>query len=88
LHQREQELLAQRERLQQQRQARAGRVAPTLLALYERLRPLKRGQAVARIERGVCGGCRITLPTTVQQRARAGGQVLRCPSCERILYAG
>jgi predicted nucleic acid-binding Zn-ribbon protein len=88
LRQREQELLAQRDRLQAQRQARAGRVTPTLLALYERLRPLKRGQAVARIERGVCAGCRITLPTTVQQRARAGTQVLQCPSCERILYAG
>ncbi len=88
LHQRERELLAQRDRLQQQRQARAGRVPPSFLALYERLRPLKRGQAVARIERGVCADCRITLPTTVQQRARAGAQVLQCPSCERILYAG
>lgn len=88
LRRREQELLAQRDRLHAQRQARAGRVAPTLLALYERLRPLKRGLAVARIERGVCAGCRITLPTTVQQRARMGTQVLQCPSCERILYAG
>ncbi len=88
LRQREAQLLQQRDRLHEQRQAHAGRVAPSSLALYERLRPLKRGQAVARIERGVCTGCRITLPTTVQQRARAGAQVLQCPSCERILYAG
>ncbi|MER3420422.1 MAG: hypothetical protein C4290_07815, partial [Chloroflexota bacterium] len=84
----EQELQERRERLHKQRLAHAGRVPPQFLALYERLRSIKRGQAVARIERGVCAGCRITLPTTVQQRARAGAQVLQCPSCERILYAG
>ncbi len=88
LRAREAELERQRIALETQRQARAARVAPHNLSLYERLRRSKAGRAVARIERGSCLGCRIVLPTTTQQRARSGLQVVQCTSCERILYAG
>ena len=85
---REQELEQEKARLAARRQAAQARIDGIRLALYDRLRRTKRGVAVVRIERGVCLGCRITLPTTVQQRARSGLQVVQCPSCERILYAG
>lgn len=88
LRRREGELDAERSRLQTRRQGLAGRIPAPQLALYERLRKSKRGLAVARVERGACQGCRIALPTTVQQRARSGMQVVQCTSCERILYAG
>jgi hypothetical protein len=59
-----------------------------MLGLYETLRTAKSGRAVARVERGTCQGCRITLPTHLVQRLRAGGTLVQCPSCERILVAG
>lgn len=55
------------------------------LGLYENLRSQKSGRGVARIDRGTCQGCRISLPTQVVQRVRMGMQLVQCPSCERIL---
>ena len=56
--------------------------------LYERVKAKKGGQALARIEGGLCMGCRITLPSTLIQRARAGKEVVYCSSCGRILHSG
>jgi predicted nucleic acid-binding Zn-ribbon protein len=61
---------------------------PRTLSLYEGLRSTRQGRGVALMERGACQGCRITLPTHLVQRLRAGGQLVQCPSCERILVAG
>ncbi len=71
-----------------ERQRRLAGVDPDHLALYETLRRTRGGRAVARIERNVCGGCRISLPVSVQQRIRSAVSMVRCPSCERILYNG
>ncbi|MBI4202791.1 MAG: hypothetical protein HY532_06755, partial [Chloroflexi bacterium] len=60
-----------------------------LLSQYERLRSLKQGQALARVERGMCSGCRVALPAREMQHARAAReQPALCPSCGRMLYAG
>jgi predicted nucleic acid-binding Zn-ribbon protein len=88
LRERQAALEGELKRLRAQRQARAARIDAGPLALYERLRRARWGLAVAKIERGTCLGCRIALPTTLQQRARSGLQVVQCTSCERILYAG
>jgi predicted nucleic acid-binding Zn-ribbon protein len=40
---------------------------------------------VAVVERGLCQGCRISLPMSVVQKARAGAGLVKCVSCERIL---
>jgi predicted nucleic acid-binding Zn-ribbon protein len=53
---------------------------------YETLRALHQGRAVAKVERGICQACRITLPMHVLQRARRGNHLVQCTSCERILY--
>lgn len=58
------------------------------LGLYERLRGTKQGRAVSRVERGICQGCHLTLPTHLTQRLRTGRELVQCPSCERILVAG
>lgn len=76
------------ERLQGERVRRAERIDPARLRLYEHLRTIRRGRAVARMERGVCLGCRITLPTNIQQRARNPMTLVQCTSCERILFTG
>ena len=55
------------------------------LSLYDRLRPDKLGQAVARVEQGMCLGCRISLPLSIVQRIRLGDEIVQCPSCNRIM---
>lgn len=55
------------------------------LGLYGALRQRRQGTAVAVVERGLCQGCRITLPMSVLQKARAGVGLVQCVSCERIL---
>ena len=54
------------------------------LFTYQELKKRK-GLAVAKVEQGICQGCRITLPNTDLQRARGGGMV-RCSSCGRIIF--
>lgn len=54
------------------------------LGLYRALRKQK-GAAIARVEQGICRGCRISLPVSELQRVRSGGLV-QCSSCGRILY--
>ncbi len=54
------------------------------VSTYQELRKRK-GVAVARVERGMCQGCRIALPNSDLQQAKGGGLV-RCSSCGRIIY--
>ncbi|MBI2304457.1 MAG: hypothetical protein HYU86_06885 [Chloroflexi bacterium] len=61
-------------------------IPPAALQLYDILKEAKQGRAVARVERGMCQGCRITLPTMELQRARSS--LVQCSSCDRILYVG
>lgn len=72
--------------LRSERSRRAERIDRPDLALYERLRRARAGRAVAKVEQGICLGCRITLPATIFQRARSGLKLVQCTSCERILY--
>ena len=55
------------------------------LSLYEVLRERRQSTAVAVVERGLCQGCRISLPMSIIQKARAGAGLVQCVSCERIL---
>ena len=91
--QKEQEALSQ-ERTQlteelaelEEKRSRQGGYDEGDLKLYDLLRLRRDGKAVARVERGMCGGCRITLPTSALHNARAGVGLVQCVSCERILY--
>ena len=73
------------ERLEAQRAQQVARIDRAALSLYQVLRERRGGQAVAHVERGMCKGCRITLPMSVLQKARAGVGLVQCVSCERIL---
>ena len=53
---------------------------------YESLRSSRGGTAIARVERGMCSGCRMTLSTSEQQRIRSATDPMMCSSCHRILY--
>jgi len=87
------DLVGQKERLEAElvereasRQAQAGTIDGRVLELYDLLRDRRQGKAVAKVERGMCQGCRISLPMSVLQKARSGFDVVQCVSCERILY--
>lgn len=73
------------ERLREIRGSQVTGFERSLLGLYDLLRERRGGRAVARIERGMCQGCRISLPTSVMQKVRIGTGVIQCVSCERIL---
>ena len=58
-----------------------------LLAVYDHVRRAHQGRGVARLDRNLCLGCRISLPTSTVNKARAGNALVQCPNCERILCA-
>lgn len=72
--------------LEPRRKELASRLDTLSLELYEALRQKRQGRAVAKLERGMCQGCRIALPMSELQRARMGQELVQCGSCERILY--
>ena len=69
-----------------QRDDVAPEISAEMMALYETLRKTTNGSPVARIERGMCQGCRLSLSTMELQRARSAQAPVRCSSCRRILY--
>jgi hypothetical protein len=73
------------EGLTTRRDAAASAIDPRSKSLYSLLRERKNGVAVARVERGMCQGCRITLPAAVLTKARGTSGLVQCVSCERIL---
>jgi len=87
------DLSGQKERLEAElagleasRRGQAGHIDGRLHELYDLLRDRRQGKAVVKVERGMCQGCRISLPMSVLQKARSGFDVVQCVSCERILY--
>ena len=85
--QKEREVLASAlTKLERRRLEFVPQLGGTELKLYETLRTSKGGVAIAKVERGLCRGCRMALPTHQLQRARAGRETVLCNSCGRILY--
>ena len=88
----QQKLTADIEKLQtevadaaQEKQLLDAHLDQKVIALYNDLK-LKRKTAVAKVNQGVCEGCRTALPVTQTQRIRGGNTIVNCPSCGRILY--
>ena len=70
--------------LKHKRQLISAEIDPQAVGVYDRLRKQK-SQAVAKVEQGICRGCRISLPSSELQQARSGNLV-QCSSCGRILF--
>ena len=73
-------------KLEERRHSVSSQVNPNHMRLYDSLRSTRQSQAVAKVERGICQGCRISLPTRAVQQARTSQEPAQCPSCSRILY--
>lgn len=59
-------------------------IPPDLLALYEKLRPVKDGVGAVRLLEGVCGGCHLSL-SPAEQFEVLKEDPPRCLQCRRIL---
>lgn len=62
-------------------------VSPELLTRYEKLRARFKGIAIARVEHGVCGGCRMKVANTQMEalRSMSADSVGECEECGRLL---
>ena len=74
------------EQLRGERDRLVPRIPGAIMSRYESLLRTKGGRAVAKVEGGMCQGCRITLPTLELQKARISTDLVQCNSCSRILY--
>jgi predicted nucleic acid-binding Zn-ribbon protein len=81
-------LLKTVERLEIERNVASTAVIPTDLTLYEQLRQVRHGVAVAKVSSQACGACGSLLTPALVQTAYSPTQLIRCSSCGRILYAG
>lgn len=81
------QLRARQQEYENQRERLAAQFDPVDLQNYETLRQTKGGRAIAKVERDLCQGCRMSLPTQLRQRVRSGRQTVNCSSCGRLLFA-
>ena len=86
LNRRVSDLRAEQGEFEKQRELLASRFDPATLQRYETLRKSKGGRAVAKVERDLCQGCRMSLPTQLRQRVKSGRQTVNCSSCGRMLF--
>jgi predicted nucleic acid-binding Zn-ribbon protein len=84
LHAQIDELKAKLAELHDQHSQAIAVIPPDEARFYADLRK-RRGIAVARVDKGTCGSCRISLSSAELQRARSG-KVVQCSSCTRILF--
>jgi predicted nucleic acid-binding Zn-ribbon protein len=81
-------LLEKIERLEAERNATLPPISASDLSLYDQLRITRSGIAVAKISSQACDACGTTLTAAMIQSTQSTGQVIRCPTCGRILYPG
>ena len=79
-------LAVEQEATSAKRVALAADMEPDALQRYDGLRRAKGGLAVAKVERGLCQACRMSLPTTQRQQVRNGRQIVQCSTCGRMLF--
>ncbi|MBW3666808.1 MAG: hypothetical protein KY394_04345 [Actinobacteria bacterium] len=64
----------------------ASPVSEDLMDLYDKLRRIKEGVAIASYDHGVCGGCHMALSPAEEEEAFSD-EIPRCAHCRRILVA-
>lgn len=79
-------LTAEREIIAGQKTKLVATLEAAALKQYESLRRAKGGLAVAKVVRGLCQGCRMSLPTQQQQSVKGGRRTVLCSTCGRILF--
>ncbi len=86
---RREELTSDLPGLHAQRQEMSTEYPPNIMAVYETVRRTRGGQGAALVDqRGMCEGCRLTIPNAELSRARTSDGIVQCGSCTRILIYG
>ena len=70
--------------LEHKQQVLLAEIEPGTSDFYYQLKK-QRVRPVARVEQGLCGGCRLSLSTAELQRVK-GSSLVQCSSCRRILF--
>ncbi|MGE5122882.1 MAG: zinc ribbon domain-containing protein, partial [Acidobacteriaceae bacterium] len=81
-------LLDQTRKLEAERKAVLPTISATDIGLYEQLRKSRNGVAVTKIVSKACSACGTTLTAALVQATQSTGQLMKCPTCGRILYPG
>jgi uncharacterized protein len=81
-------LLRDIDRQENERQAAASNIPAEDLSLYDQLRRIRSGVAVAKVSDKACMACGSTLSAALLSAALNPNQITRCANCGRILYAG
>ncbi len=55
-------------------------------SLYDRIRPARRGIAVAEVREGLCTACNVLLRPQIYNEVRTNEILLTCENCGRIIY--
>jgi predicted nucleic acid-binding Zn-ribbon protein len=83
-----QQLSAELSLREREREGLRAEADPASLRVYDSLRRSRGGLAVAEVAQQTCQGCRVSLPASMEQRARSSPDLVVCQSCGRILHAG
>lgn len=86
LEREESQLLEKLTELSEDREQATSDLPTSELSMYERLKKDHNGHAIAKVERGMCNGCRITLPSAELQKVKNGNNLIHCSSCQKILF--
>ena len=81
------QIMSKRAESLEQRQQALNAITQEDLVIYDRLRKIRAGVAVAKVEERACKACGSTLTASLNQAARSPSQIVFCDSCGRILYA-
>lgn len=79
---------AKRIALETERKKRLGQnsIPPEAISAYTRLLTARDGMPLAPLDGRTCQACFIEIPTNQVVRVARGSELVRCPSCDRILY--
>jgi uncharacterized protein len=78
--------IRERDQLQSRRQELSHVLSDAVRELYERVRSVRRGVAVAEVRDGCCTRCNVRLRPQAYNDVRTGESIVSCESCGRILY--
>jgi hypothetical protein len=62
------------------------RMGPALLTSYTKLKSLRKGLVIAKMQDGTCLGCRLRVPPQLEAEVKRADELLQCVYCHRILY--
>ncbi len=73
--------------LLQEKTARAKKLNPDILEMYEQISSSREGQVVVAVENNNCQGCFHLVRPQMLNEVKKSEQLIRCENCSRILYA-